>query len=90
MKHFNPEVGKVWQRFGRLEPAPIAEVPNLPYLPYLFLACTPARPRIYACAHRARCITLGREGREVGNRRESISLQPSEPLPNLGEVGNYE
>lgn len=88
MPHFSPEVGKVGQRLGRLEAAPMTDVPNLPNLPNLSLA----RVRAYGCAPahiraRARNSFYVRKVRKVRKIPCFCGFQPSQPAPNLGEVG---
>lgn len=84
MMRFDPEVWKVWHRYGRLQTPPIAEVPYLPYLPHL----TP-RPCERAPAHiraRVRSHIYVRKVWKVWNRQCFSGFQPSIPMPHLGEV----
>jgi hypothetical protein len=78
MTRFDPKVRKVGQRLGTLQASPMADVPNLPNLPYLSLMCASMRPRIYARVYVTR-FTLGRLGR-LGRLACLLACR----VPNLG------
>lgn len=90
MSRFHSEVGKVGRRLGRLKAAPILGVPNLPNLPNLFSTYMRARERrcgrTCAYARTGNYFHVGKV-RKVGKIQQPCGLQPSQPLPNLGEVG---
>ncbi|SHL10859.1 hypothetical protein SAMN05216428_10199 [Nitrosospira sp. Nsp11] len=69
---------------GTLKPLWAGHLPNLPYLPYLFLMCTHAhthtRTRVYACVPVS--IIVGKV-RKVRKNQQTCGVQPSLPVPNL-------
>ena len=86
MSRFDPEVRKVGQRLGRLEAAPMADVPNLPNLPNLCWVARPLGVCIYTRAQPRKSFQV-RKVRKVRNMAVFIGLQGSQPWLDVRKVG---
>lgn len=93
-----PKVRKVGQRLGSSKPACSAGVPNLPNLPNVAApthaytrtcahVCTDAHTQARTHTHTYLYLNVGKV-RKVRKSESASGFQGSEPLPNLGKVGN--